>query len=89
MSEHKGKTLSAEEQQQRLREQYQAGVRIVGLVNAVAQGNDAKVWIGGLLIATAHLLRTWAEPGSEAAMLISGSDYLTNTAAQYAVEKPQ
>jgi hypothetical protein len=82
--------MSVSDEQRELRvRQTEVGERIKQILEAALVGTDMAHAAGGLLMATAFLLTRWADPGREAALLISGSDYLANSAANYPVERPR
>jgi hypothetical protein len=68
--------------------QREMATRMVAMIEALVAGGAYPVAIGGIMLATTHLLTKWASPGRVAALLITYSDYLANTSAEYPVSKP-
>jgi hypothetical protein len=63
-------------------------MKLVRVVNAIAEGEPSDIGAAALLSATATLMARWAGEGCQGPMLVSASDFLLSAAERYAVGEP-
>jgi hypothetical protein len=62
--------------------------KLIQVANVAVDREDSRVAVQAVIITAAHLLRAWARPGHEAAVLVAAASELENQASMYPVPRP-